>query len=235
MVKIKEFFMKHMVFTAFSFVLCIGLLVSHNSFATIEQKSVEERMIFGVHRRLTEDVSNALWNRWTPFQRTSISGVSLENDGVSGAVVVQPVNQGSNPETFQENFSSMVSAIVDRLEAIVGTTQYERLDGVPTNTNGIIFRPIFLQDPFDSSEDEEEDDSGISTPIAEPTTLVTPSVQTNVQVNNEKDEMVLDSEPDDDDFNEYDQQEDDVDQNENVDQDEQGGQNTIEFDSEPER
>ncbi|HBY05502.1 MAG: hypothetical protein UV38_C0001G0307 [candidate division TM6 bacterium GW2011_GWE2_42_60] len=126
-----------------------------------------------------QDVRNALLSRWTPIQRARISDTTFP-DPVAGSVEISVImGQNVNVQSFQTNFTNLVTAIVDRLQEIVDGREFE-LEGLATqnSANGVVFSPIFLQDPFDSEGDEgmPEEES------EEPSNATTNTVQ-NTSVN----------------------------------------------------
>jgi len=121
-----------------------------------------------------QDVRNALLSRWTPIQRARISNITFPNSG-SGSVEISVVmGQNVNVHSFQTNFTNLVTAIVDRLQEIVEDREFE-LEGLATTQNsengenGVTFRPLFLQDPFDSEGDEEMLEEESEEPLTERT------------------------------------------------------------------
>jgi len=120
----------------------------------LQNENNDQQNIINVQRQhFMNDVSNRLSSRWNPIQRAQISNITfLDTD--DGSVEISPVmSQGAN---FQSNFTNWVAAIVDRLQELVEGREIDLVRvATQSSQNGIVFTPIFLQDPFDSDGDEE--------------------------------------------------------------------------------
>ncbi|HBL98104.1 TPA: hypothetical protein DDZ86_00475 [Candidatus Dependentiae bacterium] len=118
--------------------------------------SVQQNMRTRQRQLLMQGVANALLGRWTLEQRALISNINVQETDSDSVVISPTISQNSNISAFQNNFFSFVTAIVNSLQGVMVNREFsfERL-GVQNSQDGIVFRPIFLQDSFDSDEDEE--------------------------------------------------------------------------------